>query len=89
MTAYVPPLDDIRFALKHLADLDSIARLPGCEAATPDLVDQVLEEAGKFAANELAPLNAAGDRERARLENGAVRTPEGERRYELTAVRYA
>ena len=77
MTPYVPPLDDIRFALSHMAGLEGVARLPGCEAATPDLVDQVLEEAGKFAANELAPLNASGDRERARLENGAVRTPKG------------
>jgi 3-(methylthio)propanoyl-CoA dehydrogenase len=77
MTAYVPPLDEIRFALAHMAGLEQIARLPGCEAATPDLIDQVLEAAGKFAANELAPLNATGDRERARLENGAVRTPEG------------
>jgi alkylation response protein AidB-like acyl-CoA dehydrogenase len=77
MTPYVPPLDDIRFALTHMAGLEQVARLPGCEAATPDLVDQVLEEAGKFAANELAPLNATGDRERARLENGAVRTPKG------------
>jgi alkylation response protein AidB-like acyl-CoA dehydrogenase len=66
MTPYVPPLDDIRFALTHMAGLEHVAGLPGCEAATSDLVDQVLEEAGKFAANELAPLNAAGDRERAR-----------------------
>jgi 3-(methylthio)propanoyl-CoA dehydrogenase len=77
MTPYVPPLDDIRFALTHMAGLEHVATLPGCEAATPDLVDQVLEEAGKFAANELAPLNAAGDRERARVENGVVRTPKG------------
>jgi 3-(methylthio)propanoyl-CoA dehydrogenase len=77
MTPYVPPLDDIRFALTHMAALEQVARLPGCEAATPDLIDQVLEAAGKFAANELAPLNATGDRERARLENGAVRTPKG------------
>jgi alkylation response protein AidB-like acyl-CoA dehydrogenase len=79
MTAYVPPLDDIRFALRHMAGLDEVARLAGYEVATPDLVDQVLEEAGKFAAHELAPLNAAGDREGARLQDGAVRTPKGYR----------
>ena len=77
MTPYEPPLAEIRFALSRIAGLETIARLPGCEAATPDLVDQVLEEAGRFAANELAPLNAAGDRERARLAGGAVRTPAG------------
>jgi 3-(methylthio)propanoyl-CoA dehydrogenase len=77
MTPYEPPLAEIRFALSRIAGLEAIARLPGCEAATPDLVDQVLEEAGRFAANELAPLNAAGDRERARLAGGEVRTPAG------------
>jgi 3-(methylthio)propanoyl-CoA dehydrogenase len=77
MTPYEPPLDEIRFTLKRIAGLEAIARLPGCETATPDLVDQVLEEAGRFAASELAPLNAAGDRERARLDDGAVRTPRG------------
>ena len=71
MTAYAPPLADIRFVLEHLVDLEGIGRLPGLEAATLDLVDQILDEAGRFAVNELAPLNAAGDRERARLEDGA------------------
>ena len=77
MTPYAPPLDEIRFTLEHIANLTAIARLPGCEAATPDLVNQVLEEAGRFAVNELAPLNASGDRERARRDNGNVRTPKG------------
>ena len=49
----------------------------GWSSATPDLVDQILDEAGRFAVNELAPLNAIGDRQPARLENGVVRTPDG------------
>ena len=77
MTAYAPPLDDIRFVLHHLVDLEGLGRLPGLESATPDLVDQILDEAGRFAVNELAPLNAIGDRQPARLENGVVRTPDG------------
>ena len=77
MSGYIAPLDDMRFVLRALVGLDEIARLPGCEHATPDLVDQVLEEAGRFAANELAPLNASGDREGSRLENGVVFTPAG------------
>jgi hypothetical protein len=40
----------------------------------------VLEEAGKLASDVLAPLNAVGDREGCRLENGVVRTPTGSRR---------
>jgi alkylation response protein AidB-like acyl-CoA dehydrogenase len=77
MTAYTPPLEDMRFVLRHVVDLEGIARLPGYEAAAPDLVDQILEEAGRLAAGELAPINASGDRERVRLENGVVRTADG------------
>ena len=77
MADYTPPLDDIRFVLNHVVDLEAVARLPGCEAATSDLVGDVLEAAGKFAAQELAPLNHAGDRQPARLENGVVRMPDG------------
>jgi alkylation response protein AidB-like acyl-CoA dehydrogenase len=77
MTSYQPPLDEIRFTLRHLADLEGLARLPGLEATSVDLVDQILEEAGRFAASELAPLNATGDRQRARLASGGVRTPDG------------
>jgi alkylation response protein AidB-like acyl-CoA dehydrogenase len=77
MTPYTPPLDEIRFVLQHLVDLEGIGRLPGLEAASAEVVDQILEEAGRFAVSELAPLNASGDRQRARLENGVVRTPDG------------
>jgi 3-(methylthio)propanoyl-CoA dehydrogenase len=77
MIPYSPPLADMRFALDELAGLSEIARLPGCEQASADLVDAVLEEAAKLARDVLAPLNDVGDRERARLENGVVRTPPG------------
>jgi len=77
MTAYQAPLDDMRFVLSELADLDGVSKLPGLEDATPDLIGQVLEEAGKLASDVLAPINASGDREGCVLENGAVRTPKG------------
>jgi acyl-CoA dehydrogenase len=77
MTDYNAPLTDIRFLLKEIAGLPAIAKLPGCEEATPDLVDAVLEEAGKFAAGVLAPLNSVGDRAGCRLEDGTVITPAG------------
>jgi 3-(methylsulfanyl)propanoyl-CoA dehydrogenase len=77
MTDYVAPLSEMRFVLDETAGLDAIARLPGFEDATPELVDQVLTEAGKFAAEVLAPINRIGDEEGSRLENGAVVTPKG------------
>ncbi|MBL8479263.1 MAG: acyl-CoA dehydrogenase [Sterolibacteriaceae bacterium] len=77
MTNYTAPLADMRFLLQEVTGLAAIAQLPGCGDATPDTVDAVLEEAGKFAAGVLAPLNSAGDRESCRLENGKVITPAG------------
>ncbi len=78
MTGYTAPLLDMRFVLRDLVNFDSeIATLPGYEEATPDLVDAVLEEAGKVAGELLAPLNRGGDEQGSVLENGVVRTPDG------------
>ena len=77
MTDYTAPLDDIRFALTELAGLDQVAALPGCQDATPDLVDAILGEAGKLAGEVLGPLNRSGDLQGSRLVDGAVRTPDG------------
>ncbi|TSD88650.1 acyl-CoA dehydrogenase [Mycobacterium sp. KBS0706] len=77
MTAYAAPISDMRFVLRHLVGLDRIAALPGKSETTPELVEAVLEEAGRLAAEVIAPLNATGDREGARLENGVVRTAPG------------
>ncbi len=77
MSDYAAPLADMRFVLHELVGLEAVARLPGYEDATAELVDQVLDEAGKFAARVLAPLDQPGDREGARIENGVVGTPAG------------
>ncbi|KAA5604688.1 acyl-CoA dehydrogenase [Roseospira marina] len=77
MTPYAAPLDDMRLAL-DLAGLPDLAALPRFADATPDLIAAVLEEAGKFGAGVLAPLNAPGDHEGCRLDpDGTVRVPEG------------
>jgi alkylation response protein AidB-like acyl-CoA dehydrogenase len=68
----------MEFVMNELAGLAQIAALPGYEEATPDTVAAVLEEANRFAADVLDPLNASGDREGARLlPDGSVKTPEG------------
>ncbi|MFQ5467348.1 MAG: acyl-CoA dehydrogenase [Kiloniellaceae bacterium] len=77
MSDYAAPIADMGFVLREIADLDGIARLPGYEEATPDLVDAVLTEAGRLAGEVLAPLNQSGDREGCTLDNGTVRTPSG------------
>jgi len=77
MSTYTAPLKDMRFALNELAGLREVAKLPGYEEATPDTVDAILEEAARFAAEVLDPLNRSGDQEGSRLADGAVRTPQG------------
>ncbi len=76
MTVYAAPLADMRFLLGELVDLDRLIALAG-NNADRTAIDQVLEEAGRFAAEVLAPLNAPGDIEGSRLANGVVTTPGG------------
>src|SRR4029078_4797894 len=71
------PLRDLEFVYYELFDGASIAGFPGFADATPDVVSALLEEIGKIASEVLHPLNAVGDEEGCRLENGAVRTPTG------------
>lgn len=77
MGEYVAPLKDMLFVLNELAGLDGIAALPGCDEISPDLVEAVLEEAGKFASGVLAPLNKVGDTEGVRWQTEGVSTPTG------------
>jgi alkylation response protein AidB-like acyl-CoA dehydrogenase len=77
MSAYVAPLKDMRFVLNELAGMAQVAKLPGCEDATPDTVDAILEEASKFASEVLDPLNHSGDTEGSKWKDGAVTTPKG------------
>jgi alkylation response protein AidB-like acyl-CoA dehydrogenase len=77
MSTYTAPLKDIRFVLQELAGLAEVAKLPGCEEATAETVDAILEEASKFATGILDPLNFSGDQEGSQWRDGAVTTPKG------------
>lgn len=77
MHEYQAPVREIHHVLQDMAKLDDVASLPGYEAASRDTVEAILEEAGKFAAEVLAPLNGSGDREGAVWSDGTVRMPRG------------
>jgi len=77
MPVYDPPIADMRFVLHELLADEQLQALPGNEDFLPDVLNAVLEEAGKFCAGVLQPLNATGDAQACRLENGVVRTPDG------------
>ena len=78
MSEFRVDLDEIAFNLRHVADLDGLAMLDGFEHAEPEMVDQLLAEAARFAEEVIAPLNRIGDTEGARrLDDGSVVTPTG------------
>jgi 3-(methylsulfanyl)propanoyl-CoA dehydrogenase len=78
MNPYRAPLSEMQFVMTELAGLGDVAALPGFEDATTDTVSAVLDEAARFAAEVLDPLNRVGDREGARLgADGSVTTPAG------------
>jgi butyryl-CoA dehydrogenase len=77
MATWTAPLREYRFILHEVLGVEAISALPGYEEATPEIFDTVLEEAGKFCASVLMPLNRSGDEEGCRLENGQVFTPKG------------
>ncbi|MCB1556047.1 MAG: acyl-CoA dehydrogenase C-terminal domain-containing protein [Alphaproteobacteria bacterium] len=77
MPSYHPPLEDIRFVLNEVLHTETLTNLPGYGDATPDLVDQILEEAGKLCRDVLFPLNQSGDAEGCGFKDGAVTTPKG------------
>ena len=75
--SYRTPVADIAFALKHIAGLKPLLENGEMDDLSEDLVDAVLEEAGKFASEEIAPLNRVGDVQGTRFEDGAVSMPDG------------
>jgi len=75
--SYNAPLKDMQFVLNELANLAEVNALPGCEDATPDTVEAVLEENAKFCGEVIAPLNHAGDKEPSFWKDGEVTTTRG------------
>ena len=74
---YHAPVADILFALESAAGLSDLVKEGLYDGIDEDLIRSVIEEAGKFAADELAPLNVKGDRATSRLVEGGVSTPPG------------
>jgi 3-(methylthio)propanoyl-CoA dehydrogenase len=74
---YQAPLRELRFVLDELLGAHSLAGSRGLEDYSPDLAEQVLGEAARFAEEVLEPLNQSGDKEGARWSEEGVRTPKG------------
>ena len=74
---YQAPVQDILFALNSVVDLPTLSDRGVYSGLDHDTFTAILEEAGKFGADVLAPLNRPGDTAGSKLADGSVTTPEG------------
>jgi alkylation response protein AidB-like acyl-CoA dehydrogenase len=76
MPSYTAPVKDMQFLLHDVLKI-SETDIPGYADLDRSFTGAVLDEAAKVAQDILTPLNAVGDTEGCKLENGVVRTPKG------------
>ncbi|HEY8697010.1 MAG TPA: acyl-CoA dehydrogenase C-terminal domain-containing protein [Rhizomicrobium sp.] len=77
MPIYRAPVDDYKFLLHELFEMEKQTDLPRFADLSADLLDDILANAGKFCEDVLQPINQSGDEEGCHFENGVVRTPKG------------
>lgn len=79
MRNYIAPLKDMKFVLKDLLNVEQ--KYQGyakfADKVSMDIMEQYLEVAADFCQNELLPINATGDQQGCRLQDGIVTTPDG------------
>ncbi len=75
--SYTAPVKDMLFGIRHLADIDRIAQIPGFEEAGYDTAQAVLEECARFNEGVVAPLNVPGDTNPSSLKDAKVTTTPG------------
>ncbi|SDN54249.1 hypothetical protein SAMN05216196_101850 [Lutimaribacter pacificus] len=74
---YRAPITDFRFIFDHVSDFSQVQGTERFGDASDDMVDAILEGAGRICEEVLEPLRRTGDMQGAVLENGVVRMPEG------------
>jgi acyl-CoA dehydrogenase len=75
--SYRAPVADMLFTMRHVAGLDHALEDGIFPELSLDLVEAILGEAGKFANDVLAPLNAVGDKHGTPLKDGRITMPPG------------
>lgn len=75
MTVYKAPEKEFSFILQELVNYKEHCRMPGFEAAPPEMVDTIIPEAARFFEEVVAPTNQESDVQGSILEEEGVRTP--------------
>ncbi|MFC5372249.1 acyl-CoA dehydrogenase C-terminal domain-containing protein [Brevundimonas faecalis] len=75
--AYKAPVRDLTFVLHDVLEVERYANHFADSDLSRDLIDQIIEEGGKFAEEVIAPINRPGDQEGCRIEGDVVTTPKG------------
>lgn len=77
MPKYDAPVNDYKFLMHDVFDMQQYNDLDAFKEASPDLIDAILEEAAKLTENVFQPINQSGGEEGCLLQNGVVTTPKG------------
>src|SRR5882757_7141338 len=77
MASYNAPLREIEFVLNDVLNVGQLAKLPAFADATPETLIGLIGEAAKLVQEEIAPLNAKGDEQGCKWNNGEVKVPDG------------
>src|SRR5690554_6399084 len=77
MSNFVVPTEDMKFALDVVGRIGEISKLNGFQHLDTQTVGDIIDEAGRFFTEVIAPLNRVGDEQGSTLDDGAVTSPEG------------
>jgi len=78
MSNYTAPVEDMGFVLKEVVEIEKLCNETGLDSSTVDMLDTVLDAAGKLAKEEIEPINKAGDSEGLKIDgSGRVTTAAG------------
>ena len=78
MSNYTAPVEDMGFVLKEVVEIEKLCIETGLDSSTVDIIDTVLDAAGKLAKEEIEPINKPGDSEGLKIDgSGKVTTANG------------
>lgn len=78
MSHYTAPVEDMGFVLKEVVGLEKVCEEAGLDTSTVDIIETVLDAAGKLAKEEIEPINKPADLEGLKINSsGEVTTAKG------------